>query len=59
MPMEVLCLEDAALYALVEEVTARIQEKFNKPDKWISAEEAMKKLNITIKNLSRNNPPEK
>jgi len=47
MPMEVICLEDAALQELVEQVIARIKEKHNVRDKWISPEDAMKKLNIT------------
>lgn len=48
--MEVICLEDTAFYALVNEVVQRIKEKENiKADKWISAEEAMKMLRISSK----------
>lgn len=48
--MEVICLEDAALYALVEQVVARLKkEQGIDQDKWISDEEAMKLLNITSK----------
>lgn len=48
--MEVICLEDAALYALVEQVVARLKkEQGIEQDKWISDEEAMKLLNITSK----------
>jgi hypothetical protein len=48
--MEVICLEDEAFYALVEQVYQRIKEKQPKPeDKWISGEEAMQKLRITSK----------
>lgn len=48
--MEVICLEDEAFYALVEQVVLRIKEKQGiKEDKWISGEEAMKKLRITSK----------
>ena len=45
--MEVICLEDAAFYALVEKVVERIKEKNNiKQDKWISGKEAMTRLRI-------------
>ena len=48
--MEVICLEEEAFYALVEQVVQRIKEKQNiKEDKWISGEEAMQKLRITSK----------
>ena len=47
--MEVICLQDAALYELVEQVTERIKEKYNKTEKWISDEDAMKMLNISSK----------
>ncbi|MBX7109643.1 MAG: helix-turn-helix domain-containing protein [Chitinophagales bacterium] len=48
--MEVICLEDKALYALIEEVVERLKEKAGeKEDKWISDEEAMKKLRIKSK----------
>jgi ubiquinone biosynthesis protein Coq4 len=48
--MEVICLEDEAFYALVDQVLQRIKEKKDiKEDKWISAEEAMQKLRITSK----------
>jgi hypothetical protein len=45
--MEVICLEDEAFYALVEQVFQRLKEKDKgAEDKWISAEEAMQKLRI-------------
>ncbi|WP_438947045.1 helix-turn-helix domain-containing protein [Sediminibacterium sp.] len=48
--MQVICLEDAAFYTLVEQVIQRIREKHEiKEDRWISGEEAMKKLRITSK----------
>ena len=48
--MEVICLEDTAFYALVEQVVQRIKEKHSvKEDKWISPEEAMQKLRISSK----------
>jgi len=48
--MEVICLQDEAFYALVEEVVQRMKEKLAvKEDKWISDEEAMIKLRIKSK----------
>lgn len=48
--MEVICLQDSAFYILIEKVVERIKEKNGiNEDKWISAEEAMKKLRITSK----------
>jgi hypothetical protein len=48
--MEEICLQDEAFYKLLEEVVGRIKDKQNvTSDKWISGEEAMKKLRITSK----------
>ena len=48
--MEVICLEDEAFYALIEQVVQRNKEKQNiKGDKWISPSEAMEKLRIKSK----------
>jgi len=48
--MEVICLESAALYQLVDKVVERIKEKKDAVhDKWISPEEAMQVLRITSK----------
>lgn len=48
--MEVICLEDAAFYAMIERVVERIKEKQNiRTDKWVSGEEAMRLLRITSK----------
>lgn len=48
--MEVICLQDTAFYALVEQVVQRIKERKGIiEDKWISPEEAMHKLRITSK----------
>ncbi len=48
--MDVICLEDAALQALVEKVIERIKDKTGvKTDKWISGEETMRMLRITSK----------
>ncbi len=46
--MEVICLEDEALYKLVELVAERLQEK--EPivaEKWVSKEECMQLLKIS------------
>lgn len=48
--MEVICLEDAAFYSLIDKVVERIKEKQGKPyDKWVSGDEAMSMLRITSK----------
>ncbi|MBN8669396.1 MAG: helix-turn-helix domain-containing protein [Chitinophagales bacterium] len=48
--MQVICMEDTAFYALIDDVVKRIKEQQQiKEDKWISGEEAMKKLRITSK----------
>lgn len=44
--MEVICLEDEALYTLIEEVSARLHEKHGEKEKWISDEKAMELLNV-------------
>lgn len=53
--MEVICLHDAAFYALVEEVVVRIKRDNNiKEDKWINGDEAMRLLNIKSKTSLQN-----
>ena len=48
--MEVICLEDAAFYTLLEQVVQRLKETHGQTqDKWISDEEAMQLLNIKSK----------
>jgi len=48
--MEVICLHDEAFYTLIECVVERIKEKqHDSSDKWISGDEAMKRLHITSK----------
>jgi len=48
--MEVICLQDEALYFLVETVVKRIKEKEGiKGNKWISDADAMAKLGIKSK----------
>ncbi|WP_375447192.1 helix-turn-helix domain-containing protein [uncultured Fibrella sp.] len=48
--MQVICLQEDAFYALVEEVVARLKEKQgNEKEKWVSDEEAMQLLNVKSK----------
>ena len=48
--MQVICLEETAFYALIEEVVQRIREKKHiAEDRWISGDEAMHKLRISSK----------
>ena len=48
--MEVICLEDKAFYALIEQVVARLKdEKPNHPARWIRDEEVMSILSIKSK----------
>lgn len=48
--MQVICLEEAAFYALVEQVVARLKEAHGEEkDRWISDVEAMQLLNIKSK----------
>ncbi len=48
--MEVICLEDKAFYALVDEVVGRVLAKQSqKEDRWITEDIAMKKLNVKSK----------
>lgn len=48
--MQVICLEEDAFYALVEQVVTRLKDKNGSSfDKWVSDEEAMRLLNIKSK----------
>ena len=49
--MQVICLQDDAFYALIDELVLRVKEmlKATKEDKWISTDEAMTKLRIKSK----------
>jgi hypothetical protein len=48
--MEVICLHDAAFYALVDKVVARIREELHQEDdQWVSDDEAMRLLGIKSK----------
>ena len=55
--MQVICLQEDAFYELLDQVVERIKDKHSiKEDKWVSGEEAMRKLRIssriTLKKLS-------
>lgn len=54
--MEVICLEDKAFHALLDEVVARVREQSPSVvlDKWISGSEAMQMLRITSKTTLSN-----
>lgn len=54
--MNVICLEDKAFHALLDEVVARVQEQVPaaRVDKWISGSEAMQILRITSKTTLSN-----
>jgi hypothetical protein len=46
--MHVICLQEDAFYELLDHVVERLKDKRNiKEDKWISGEEAMRKLRIS------------
>lgn len=48
--MQVICLEEDAFYALVEQVVARLKKETKKEKpKWVTDEEAMQLLNIKSK----------
>jgi len=49
--MEVICLETAAFYALIDAVVDRMKEadQAHKMDKWISEPEAMRLLRVSSK----------
>ncbi len=48
--MQVICLEEAAFYSLIEQVVARLKETHNQQkEEWISDERAMQLLNIKSK----------
>lgn len=48
--MQVICLQEDAFYVLIDQVLDHIKAKQRtSEDKWISDEEAMKKLRITSK----------
>jgi len=53
--MEVICLQDDAFYALIEEIVERIKEKHTTQDEtWVTPERAMELLNIKSKSTLQN-----
>ena len=50
LPMEVICLEEKAFYALVEQVVDRLKQSTDQnEDKWLSDDQAMRLLNVKSK----------
>jgi hypothetical protein len=48
--MEIICMEEEAFYALIEQVVQRVKASQGpQEDRWISQEEAMRKLRIKSK----------
>jgi len=48
--MQVICLEEAAFYSLVEQVVARLKEKHGEEkERWLSDDQAMQLLKIKSK----------
>lgn len=48
--MQVICLEDEAFYALIEQVVSRLKKENGKEKpKWVDDEQAMQLLNIKSK----------
>lgn len=47
--MQVICLEEEAFYALVEQVVARLKDLHSEKEKWINDDQAMQLLNIKSK----------
>ena len=48
--MQVICLDEPAYFSLLDKVMEYVRQTHNvKEDKWMSGEEAMKKLRITSK----------
>lgn len=54
--MEVICLQDNALFSLVDRVILYIRETTQKKEKWISGEIAMELLNIKSKTTLQKTP---
>jgi hypothetical protein len=45
--MNIICLEEKAFYELIDKVVDHVKRNNPKEEKWISAEQTMKKLGIT------------
>lgn len=53
--MNVICLEDEALYKLMDDLFERLSEKYSsQPDKWVDTDEAMNILKIKSKTTLQN-----
>ncbi len=53
--MEIICLEEAAFYKLLDKVAEWVKLKHSiKDDKWVSGAEAMRRLNISSKTSLQN-----
>ncbi|MPS73294.1 MAG: DNA-binding protein [Chryseobacterium sp.] len=53
--MEVICLQDTALYALVDKVLEQLRTTYHKTEnKWLNTEEAMQLLNVKSKTTLQN-----
>jgi len=53
--MEVICLQDEAFYALIEEVVDRIKGSQTSQDEiWVTPERAMELLNVKAKSTMQN-----
>ncbi len=48
--MQVICLEEVAFFALIDQVVERLKDKFNEPgEKWVNESVAMQLLNVKSK----------
>ena len=47
--MEIICLEEAAFYALLEKTVERLKDTFAEKEKWITEEVAMQLLGVKSK----------
>lgn len=47
--MNVICIEEEAFYQLIETVIDRLGSRLSHREKWITSEDAMRKLNISSK----------
>ncbi len=52
--MNIICLEDKAFYALLDEVSTYFEKKNRHEDKWVSQKEAMRLLNVRSKTTLQN-----
>lgn len=52
--MNIICLEDKAFYALLDEVCTYFEKKNRHEDKWVPQKEAMRLLNVKSKTTLQN-----